>query len=114
MAARFRVFRRSIIAREEVVIKITQAAVALHNFLMHNRTFLNSNTYCPSDFIDRDGPSGTTPGQWRNEVQGDTGLTNCTNLGSRNYSRDAKTVRDNFRDFFLSPMGQVPWQNEMI
>ena len=47
LAARFRIFRRTIIAREDVVINVTKATVSLHNFLMKGRTFgPNNYSYC--------------------------------------------------------------------
>jgi hypothetical protein len=52
-------------------------------------------------------------GGWREDNE-NTGMLNITNLGSNNYSLEAKTVRDNFRDYFNSDAGSVPWQNEMV
>ena len=37
VTSRFRVFRRSIIAREETAVEVIKAIVALHNYLMHDR-----------------------------------------------------------------------------
>ena len=54
LAARCRIFRKPIIAKEEVVINVTKASTALHNFLMHGRQFEASGRYCPPTFIDRD------------------------------------------------------------
>ncbi|XP_046863534.1 uncharacterized protein LOC124457302 [Xenia sp. Carnegie-2017] len=39
VAARFRVFRRPIHARVEMVIQVTKAVIALHNYLMAERSF---------------------------------------------------------------------------
>ena len=50
-AARFRVFRRPIQARVEMVVQITKAVV-LHNFLMAGRSFQQGTRYCPIGFID--------------------------------------------------------------
>jgi hypothetical protein len=46
-------------------------------------------------------------GGWREDNE-NTGMLNITNLGSNNYSLEAKTVRDNFRDYFNSDAGSVP------
>ena len=35
-------------------------------------------------------------------------------VGSNNYTRNARSIRDTFRDFFSSQQGQVPWQYEMV
>ena len=35
-------------------------------------------------------------------------------MGSHNYSLDDKQVWDDFRDFFSSVAGSVPWQYNMV
>ena len=116
LAARFRIFRRQIIARESVVINITKATVALHNLLMKGRDFGPKNDYCPSNFVDRETPNGIQNGGWRDEVSGNEGMRPLNvQISSNNYSREAKKVHESFRDFFnYSPRGQVPWQREMV
>jgi hypothetical protein len=32
------------------------------------------------------------------------------NVGSNNYSNEAKRIRDEFKEFFVTPQGEVPWQ----
>ena len=52
-ATRFRIFRRPIIANVENVKVITEAVVALHNFLMsHNSS--NVHRYCPINYTDQE------------------------------------------------------------
>lgn len=43
-------------------------------------------------------------------VQAEQGLRAITRAGSNNYSRDAKLIREDFRNYFMSQEGQVPWQ----
>ena len=70
LAARCRIFRKSIVAREEVVINVTKAAVALHNFLMCGREFEPERfRYCPSGFVDHETPEGIQEGRWRRETE---------------------------------------------
>ena len=116
LAARFRIFRRPIIARESVVVNVTKASVALHNYLMYGREFEPSScTYCPANFTDEETINGTRAGAWRGEVQGYQGLQPLPRqLGSNNYTRDAKKVREMFRDYFNSEQGQVPWQYQSV
>ena len=117
LAARFRIFRRPIIAREEVVINITKAAVALHNYLMNGRKFeADRFMYCPIGFVDADSSNGNMRnGLLRQEIQGYEGLAPMRRqLGSNNYTREAKSTREMFQDFFNSPHGQVPWQYQMV
>ncbi|CAB4001870.1 Hypothetical predicted protein [Paramuricea clavata] len=107
---RFRVFRRPIIATEQKVVLITKAVVALHNFLMSLTLSQRSNSYnyCPANYVDQENPCGTTPGEWRNHDSSD-GLIPIARTGSNNYSRTAKQVRDDFKDYFMNE-GAVDWQ----
>ncbi|CAB4035885.1 Hypothetical predicted protein [Paramuricea clavata] len=109
VAARFRVFRRPIHARVEMVVNITKATVALHNYLMSEKAFESASKYCPAGFTETEGPGGTQlEGEWRSVVQRDQGLRDLTRAGSNNYSRSAKLVCEDFSNYFLSSAGQVP------
>ena len=110
--SRFRVFWRPIIATTEKVKSITKAVVALHNYLTKKRTKNNENNYnyCPTSYIDRDTRLGITLGAWRKEQANSAGLQQISQMGSNNYSRDAKEVRDDFRNYFCSTEGSLDWQ----
>lgn len=109
LAARFRIFHQPINAKVEHVQSYTKAAVALHNFLMYNRPS-EQNHYCPDGFADVDLPTRYIEGEWRREVEHDTGITSISRMCSNNYSKQAKDVRDLFCKYFNSQEGQVPWQ----
>ena len=110
-AARFRIFRRPIHARVDMVASITKAVVALHNYLMNGKSFGNSERYCPVGFTDTEGPGGAQlRGEWRDIVARDQGLKSLKRAGSNNYSRSSKLVREDFSNYFISSVGQVPWQ----
>ena len=53
LAARFRIFRRPILSCQETVENITKACVALHNYLMANKKFGETNSYCPKDLLNK-------------------------------------------------------------
>ena len=109
LAARFRIYRRPIIAKVETIESITKATVVLHNYLMKNR-FEEYNSYCPNGFVD----SNQICGEWRRETQTDSGFLPLSRLGTNNYTRDAKKIRDTFSEYFNSTSGSVPWQNDMV
>ena len=114
-ASRFRIFRRPIIASVDTVILITQAVVALHNFLMKSQRVNGEYNYCPHGFADIDNCRGQTSGNWRTETQGFTGLTPISSSSSsNNYTRNAKNVREDFKDYFNSSEGAVSWQWEYV
>ena len=82
---------------------------------MYGRQFEASNRYCPVNFADYETPDGLQEGRWRYEIRDYEGLAPLQRqLGSNNYSRNAKCVRELFRDYFNSPAGQVPWQYQMV
>ena len=67
-ASRFQIFRCPIIASVETVIVITQAVVALHNFLTKSHRLHGANNYCPPIFADRDDSRERRSGDWRMET----------------------------------------------
>ncbi len=94
-----------------MVVNITKAVVALRNYLMNGKTFESTSKYCPAGFTDTEGPGGKQlEGEWRSVIQRDQGLIPLRRAGSNNYSQDAKLVRKDFSNYFLSSVGQVPWQ----
>ena len=116
--ARWRIFKRPINAIPERCVNITKAAVALHNFLMLNETSLprHERRYCPPGFIDaEDKDANVMPGGWRSEVERDTGHQPVPiGKGGNAAKKSAREVRELYKDFFNSPMGAVPWQNEYV
>ena len=75
MAARFRVFKRPIHARVDMVVRIKKAAVALHNYIMNEKSFGSVARYCPIGFADTEGPGGAQlRGEWHDIVKRDQGL----------------------------------------
>ena len=109
--SRFRVFRKAINANVDTAIEVTKAVVSLHNFLMADR--LSQNIYCPNNYVDQERNLELRPGEWRNETTNDA-LANMQNIGSNNYSRVAKQVRENFKDYFNSEEGSLSWQLQMV
>ena len=110
--SRFRVFHRPLIAKTEKVKSITKAVVALHNYVMKKRTQNNENNYnyCTTLYIDRDTRLGKTLGNWRKEQANSAGLQQISQVGSNNYSWDAKEVRNDFKNYFCSTEGSLDWK----
>lgn len=111
--SRFRLFRRAITADVEVAVEATKSIIALHNYLMADMS-LPENPYCPPNYIDLEFNGAVRQGQWRSENANQVGIQDITNLGSNNYSLNAKAVRDSFRDYFNSSVGAVPWQDALV
>ena len=74
-----------------------KAAVALHSYIMNEKSFGSVARYCPIGFADTEGPGGAQlRGEWRDIVKRDQGLLHLGRVGSNNYSRSAKIVREDF------------------
>jgi len=103
------IFQRTIIAKTELVIEVTKAVVMLHDSLMHDRTESRTR-YFPSRYADEETSDSVRAGGWR--AEGDNlGLNEINQIGSANYSRDTKQVRD---DYFFSEDGSLAWQLEVV
>lgn len=112
MTAKFRIFRRPIIAHPDKVTKITKAACSLHNYLKVSDMRCNTaRPYCPPGYVDHEDPLGNfIPGDWRSETGQSAGLSRMSQLGSNSFSRSAASVRDAFKQYFMSPEGELEWQ----
>lgn len=107
LAARWRIFHRTIECNVDLAKLIVKTTTVLHNFLMTKQD-LNSLTG------DRPTSNGIQPGNWREVVQGDTCFRDIRRQGSNNYTKDAEKVRDTFKEYFLSEHGEVSWQNAHV
>jgi hypothetical protein len=54
----------------------------------------------------------TIPGWLRSEVDDTNSLLDLQNIPKR-ISTDVNTIRDEFRDYYVSPEGAIPWQNDI-
>lgn len=87
LAARWRCFRKSLEVQPELAEKIVLAACCLHNMLC-------------TDNIDPD--VDISPNE-------ELGMQNISGI-RRNCTREAFDVRENFKNYFNSAAGNVPWQ----
>ena len=113
MAAKFRIFRRPIIAHPDKVTKLTKAACCIHNYLKISdiRSASSSRQYCPPGYVDHEDPLGNfIPGDWRVESGQSGGLSRIPQVGSHSFSRSAASIRDSFKQYFSSPEGELEWQ----
>lgn len=117
MTARWRILRRCLVASEETVRAVISAVVVLHNFLVMNEENVpeERRQYIPAGYADREENGHYVPGGWRAEVAGqDEDLLQPLAgvfVDGGGYNREqAEAVRRQYRDYFLSPAGRVPWQ----
>lgn len=114
LSAKFRVMRSPISVGPEKTRKITLASCALHNFLLSR----GAEQYSPRGIPDHINAEGTIiNGSWRNEVTEHTmyPLEHCsTNDLTNDLTNGPKKVREELSSYFMSSVGEVPWQVNFI
>lgn len=112
LVSRFRIFEKPMSVEISTVTLIVKSTLALHNWLKKSA----SEEYTPIGSLDTEDLNlrCIVPGSWRTQNTSVNGLLNLQgNFGSRNYTRSAATVRDEYAEYF-SGEGAVPWQLDMI
>lgn len=89
LAGRFRLLRTTIELSEQNVINCVLAMCALHNWIM---------TIDPSDL----------------EIESNERIEPANDTTVERHTTEAKNIRECFKNYFNSPAGLVPWQNEMV
>ena len=112
LVARWRIFRSPIQASVETVVKITQAAVCLHNYLRQ------TEPACPTGFVDSFDSSGNILlGEWRSITLADGNTSAMQDLppprGSR-YAISALETREALKSYLNSDQGAVSWQWDYV
>ena len=111
--SRFRIFRRPICANTDTAIAVAKSIVALYNFLMKGKCFESGSQYCPGNIVDHESNGRIENGSWRTECFNQA-LVQVSNTSSINYAQLAKEIRVNFKAYFCSDNGSVPWQWAMV
>lgn len=109
ISSKFRVLLKPTALHPDKVEAVVLTIIYIHNFLRRNcesRSFYTP----PGSFDLEDADGNLVPGQWRSELE--SGLINLQNMPVRALTHVHK-IRDEFRDYFISPEGAVPWQNNL-
>ena len=109
LASRFRCFRRPLLLDTVNAMAVVKGAVMLHNFLRkeapHNRGFRSV------DYEDEMGRLHS--GEWRREATQQQQMLALHKFGRRQ-STQGNTVREHYKDYFVSQAGALPWQTQMV
>lgn len=111
MSARWRIFRRPIVASLSTVDSIVKSCVVLHNWLRDAdlNVLPGQRRYVPVGFTDVENRyRNVETGQWRNE-ESSGALRGFAPNASRNSANDAKIIRNIYTDYFMKK-GYVFWQ----
>lgn len=102
LAAKWRIYRRPIIASVSTAVKIVQATVCLHNFVIQNENKLPLSKRRYTHVIN----------ERATVISG--ALQEINNAGRINiHARLASRIRDDFALYFEN-IGAVPWQWEKV
>ncbi|XP_019889559.1 protein ANTAGONIST OF LIKE HETEROCHROMATIN PROTEIN 1-like isoform X2 [Ooceraea biroi] len=102
LTAKWRIYRRPIISSVSTAVKIVQATVCLHNFVIQNENQLPLSERCYTRII-----SGE-------ETVINGALQDVNNAGRTNaHTRLASRIRDEFASYFEN-LGAVSWQWEKV
>lgn len=110
LAARWRIFQRTIQQEPETVDEIVKATCVLHNFLVRQSL---GTPYCDNDFVDDESELGEIrPGGWRCEVgiECSTYFKSMSKVSHNRCSKKAFENRDLFCKYFSSTEGELAWQ----
>lgn len=112
MSSKFRVFLKPIALQPDKVESVVLACVYLHNCLRRNS--VSRHAYTPHGSFDSyDGDGNVIEGFWRREINEESRLVDLQNT-PRKCSANLHKIRDEFRDYFVSPEGEVAWQYDSI
>jgi len=105
----FRILRRPLLLEPERAKQVVLAVIYLHNFL---RKSTSRAVYNPPGTFDCDVLTAgkIDPGLWRQSSSNEA-FTNLPRT-SRRSTNDAMAIRNELADFFTSPDGMLPFQNE--
>lgn len=98
IATVFRVLRKPLLVRPETAESVVLAICVLHNFLLSQDS---ESTYTAID-------------SWCHEGMPNNNVAAVQNIGNDRYGQEPKAIRDELRDFFVTPQGEVPWQYKHI
>lgn len=108
-AVKFRVLLKPIALHPSKVETVVLASAYLHNFLRCR----SKQNYTPLGNFDKENSDGNfIPGAWRLEIQ-ESQLLGLQTVPRRS-PNEVQEIRNEFRDYFISSEGSVPWQDEMI
>ena len=107
LANRLQVFHTTISLEPEAVCWITLAALCLHNYLCTEA----ADGYIPPALVDvEDEHHNIIPGSWRNDAT----LQSVSADRDCNPSRNAEEQCDKLKEYFVSPVGSVSWQEDRL
>lgn len=111
MSSKFRVLLKPIPLAPEKAEVIVLSCIYLHNFLRRNS--VSRSNYTPAGIFDSyDTDGNLIEGSWRKELDENNTLVDLRTL-PRKSTTNLHEIRNEFRDYFLTPEGEVSWQYDV-
>ena len=87
---------------------IVKECICLHNYLKQT----DNAGYVPAGFIHSEDSTGNiVDGSWRSVVQNEgSAFQPIDRMGSNNFKKESKEIREKFMNYFNSSEGSVPWK----
>ena len=82
----------------------------MHNFLLKT----SKETYCPKHFVDDENAKVANAGECRQDACATTAMQSLQTAWSKKYCWEARTIRDEFKQYICSAEGSVDWQLNMV
>lgn len=113
IANKFRVLRKPMNLGPETVVDIVLAICILHNFLL---THSSRSSYLLPGLVDTEDEETheRIPGSWREENISENVFFPLNGGNRNNYKASQKEVRNEFKEYFMTPLGEVSWQYRHI
>lgn len=113
--ARFRVLDGKINLAPEAADSVVKSLVVLHNYVKkHDAKDYAEPRYMPAGFVDyTDDQGNLVEGEWRRMV-GDHNYVRFTDEAIENPARIAYDIRERFKNYFVSDIGKLPWQDRYV
>ncbi|KAG8239714.1 hypothetical protein J437_LFUL019072, partial [Ladona fulva] len=114
MANKFRVLRKPINLSADITANIVLAVCALHNFLLSTRD--SRENYLTPGVADSEHPETheIIPGNWREDSTSGNSFFSLERGKRDNYTTSQRDVREEFKEYFMTPSGEVAWQYRHI
>ncbi|KAG8237586.1 hypothetical protein J437_LFUL003310 [Ladona fulva] len=114
MANKFRVLRKPINLSPDITENIVLAVCALHNFLLSTRD--SRKNYLTPGVADSEHPDTheIIPGNWREDSTPRNSFFSLERGKRHNYTTSQRDVREEFKEYFMTPSGEVAWQYRHI
>lgn len=107
LSAKFRVLRQPILLSPSKATIITLTCIYLHNFLRRNICSGNFYTNGSMDTVNME-RGEIVPGSWRNNQSGFVPLQRLP----RRVNNEAMAIRNEFKEYFMTDLGSIQWQNQ--